>query len=558
MQSQLHAGNVMRRLFPFLEWAVLLDRNSAFADIWAGVTAGVLILPQAIALATLAELPPEIGIYTAIFPVIICALFGSSWHVLSGPNTSISVMIATVIGAYATQGTPDFVMYAITLTFMVGAIQILFGLLRLGVVFNYFSHTVMMALVIGVGIIIVIQQLGDFFGLMVNSGEPVEDTLYSVTSRLGEANWYAALLGVITVLTGLYIKRKNRRYPFIIIATLTGLAGLWLIEFLFGSNTNIDKLGYLSLSSLPLSVPDFSPTNFYEAAEGLMIGAVIVAFLGLMQSAVIARAIGVKSGQIVNLNQEIVGQGLSNMGGSFLSCYPSCGSFNRSAANFDAGGRTPLAGIVSAIVLAGMVVLGAPLIAQLPIAVVAGVLILVGLGLIDVTYIKSVLSVRGESRIVFLLTVCTSVYSGLEWGVFLGIFLSIVIYLRHVSKPEAAIVSSDEARQYLPAGVDENNAIVLHLSGSLFFGSTANVERTFTDIAAGDKRKNVLVIAGEYIDNLDDAAANMIQSESQKRRVAGGDLYIWFRNDAMDKDIASTQLARKLGIDHVLYVITHD
>jgi len=551
--------NWTEKVFPFLSWTSMLDRSTVAADLWAGIAAGVLILPQAIALATLAELPPEIGIYTAIFPVVICALFGSSWHVLSGPNTSISVMVAMIIGAISSVGTPDYIIYAITLTFLVGVIQVAWGFFKLGGVFNYFSHTVMMALVIGVGFIIIIQQLGNFFGLTINASEHVEDTLYSIFFRLPDANWYATSLGAMTVATGLVVRKYRPKWPNVILATSTGLIGLWLFEnVFFGSDINVDKLGYLSLDAIPLSMPDFSPTHFYEVAEALIMAAFMISFLGLMQSAVIARAMAVKSGQIIDINQEVIGQGLSNLGGAFMSCYPSCGSFNRSAANYEAGGRTPLTGIFSAIALALLVILAAPVLAYLPLSVVAGVLFLVGIGLIDVTYIKKVVSVRGTSRNVFLLTLFVTVYGGLQWAVMLGIFLSIVVYLRSVSRPEIDIVNSNEAHQYLPEGVSDEDATVVHMAGSIFFGSTATLERIFADIAKQDERKNALIIAGEYIDNMDEAGATSLLNEALKRKQSGGAMYMWLRNDKLDSIMKTSGLRDAIGADNILYVISVD
>jgi len=549
-------NKLIRSVFPFLTWTRLLDRETVRADIMAGIAAGVLILPQAIALATLAGLPPEIGLYTAIFPVILCAIFCSSWHVLSGPNTSISVMIIMILSAYATEGTPDFVMYAITMTFIAGCIQVVFGMLRLGGIFNYFSHTIMMALVIGVGIIIIIQQLGDFLGLTAVSGEPVEDTLMALPSRLKDANHFDVIIGLITVGSGLLVKRYRKHWPYIIIAMVAGMLAGWLIEHTIIGAGDFDKLGYLSLSALPLSAPDFSPNNFYEAAEGLIMGSSIIAFLGLMQSAVIARAMSVKTGQVVDLNVESIGQGISNIGGSFLSCYPSCGSFNRSAANLEAGGRTPLTGLISALVLAGLVAVAAPVLAHLPMSTVAGVLLLVGWGLIDVPYLKKVLRIRGETRIVFGLTLFTTVYGGLEWGVMLGIVLSIVVYLRSVSVPDYNILETIEANQYLPEGVTDDNATVLRLSGSIFFGSTAALERTFTDLADQDRRQGILVIDGEYIDNLDEAGANALIAEADKRHKAGGDMYLWLRNRRLDGIIDGSGLRCALGDGHIFYVKT--
>jgi len=555
MNEALSRRSWLKRLLPFMEWVPMLNSQVVRADIIAGVVAGMLILPQAIALATLAGLPPEIGLYTAIFPVIIAALFGSSWHVLAGPNTSISVMVALIVGAYASEATPDFVMYAITLTFMAGVIMVIFGFARLGVIFNYFSHSVMVALVTGVGIIIIVQQLGNFLGLTVNSGEPVEDTLYNLFFSLPRANVYTTIIGISTVTAGILIKRYWPRIPYIIGAVVIGRLTAFLIDLAVGSgNTGVDKLGYLSLSALPLSAPDFSPTSFYEAAEGLVMGAFMVAFLALMQSAVIARAIGVKSGQHVDIDQEMIGTGLSNLAGSFLSCYPSCGSFNRSASNYETGGRTPLTGIISAIVLALLIVFAAPIIAQMPLAIVGGVLILVGMGLIDTDYIKKTLRIRGETRIVFVLTVVTTVYGGLQWAVMLGIFLSIVVYLRSVSRPELGIVSADEAQQYLPDGVTDEYSTVLHLSGSIFFGSTPTLERGFADVARNDAHKGALIIAGEYIDNLDEAGATALITEAVKRRDAGGSMHLWLRNASFDHVIRNSGLLAAIGENNIHYV----
>lgn len=539
-------ANPARTILPFLAWLPMLDRETVRADIIAGIIAGVLILPQAIALATLAELPPEIGLYTAIFPVVICALFGSSWHALAGPNTSLSVMVAMVIGGYATQGTPDFVMYTITLTFIVGVVQLGVGFLRLGGIFNYFSHTVMFAIVTGVGIIIIVQQLGNFLGLTVNSGEPVEDTLYNILHSVPYANWYAAGLGLLTVATGVLVKRFRRHWPHLIIAVIVGLTGSFVLDMMVGSAVaDVDKLGYLSLSAIPLSAPDFSPNNFYEAAEGLMMGGFMIAFLGMMQTVVIARAIAIKSGQHVDINQEVIGNALSNIAGSFLSCYPSCGSFNRSAANFDSGGRTPLTGIISALALVVLVIFAAPLLAHLPMSVVAGVLFLVGWGLIDIKAIGKLLRIRGEGRVVFLLTVFAAVYGGLEWGVMFGIFLSIITYLRGVSKPEFVVLFDREAEQYTPEGV--KNATVVTVSGSLFFGSTPILERMLTDLGHQDDRKSALVIVGNHIDNMDEAASITLHQEAVKRRGNGGDLHLWLRDHRMDAMLDETGLLDLLG-----------
>ena len=269
--------NAFFSLFNCTAWLRSLNRAVIKNDLIAGIIAGVLILPQALALAlalalaTLAGMPPEYGLYTSIFPVIIASLFGSSRQALSGPNTALAIMIATALAPYASLGTPDYIMYAITLSCIVGVIQLLFAVFRLGVIFNYFSETVLVALVTAVGITIILRQSGDFMGIIMNVPEDIDYTLYRLFFSAHLINGYAVTVGITTVLAGMLSKRYRPKWPHHIVVILAGTLMAEALDFLFGSATTaIDRLGHLSLSVTPFSSPDFSPGNFAEAAEGLM------------------------------------------------------------------------------------------------------------------------------------------------------------------------------------------------------------------------------------------------------------------------------------------------
>lgn len=544
--------NWMNRLFPFLIWMPMLNRDIVRNDIIAGIVAGILILPQAIALATIAGMPPEYGLYTSIFPVIIAALFGSSWHVLSGPNTAIVVMISMAVMPFASVQTPEYIAYVITLTFMVGVIQMFFGFMKFGAVFAYFSHTVMVAIVTGVGIVIIVQQLGDFMGITVNKPEAIQDTLYQLAHSLHLSNTYAIIISASTFLSGYLVKKYIPKLPYLIVAVVVGMVVGAVIDFFIGlNNVDVYMLGNLSLSALPFSAPDFSPENFAEAAIGLIPASFVIAIMGLIQSTVIAKSMSVHSGQSIDMNQEVIGQGISNVAGSFLSCFPSAGSFNRSASNIEMSGKTPLVSIVSAIVLGILIFAAAPLLARMPIPVMAGVLVLVGMGLIKINDIKKMLKVRGAGRIIFLLTLFVTLYSGLKYGVMVGAFFSIVVYLKSVSTPDIELLFSEEADIYNPK--DAQNTTVLHISGSLFFGSITSLEFSFFDLAKEEGRDKVLVIAGEHIINIDQAGVELFISEVKKRRAAGGDFHLWLRDHKLDKDLKDFGLIDVLGKDHIHY-----
>lgn len=551
---RLHRLRAFHPYLPFLSWLPRLDRTTVRKDAVAGITAGVLILPQAIALATLAGMPPEYGLYTAIFPVMVVCLFGSSLQSLSGPNTALAVLIAMTVAPFASIGSPDYVQYAITLTFMAGMLQLALGMLRLGVVFNYFSHTVMVALVTGVGIIIVVQQIGNFMGVVMNPNEDLDEILRQIMLATLRANPYAVSVGLVTVASGLLIRRYRRKWPHYILAVLIGMAAAQLINLLVGAaHARIDMLGFMHFSAFPLSAPDFTPERFAEFANFAYPAAIGMAVLGLMQSAVIARSVAAKSGQEgLDINQEVVGQGLSNVIGSFLSCFVSCASFNRSAANLEAGARTPLAGLISALVLALLVFLAAPLIAWLPLPVMAGVLVLVGAALVKVQDIRHLLATKGGGRIVFAMVLLTTLFGGVDDGVYLGIFLSIAGYLRGMSRPDVEMMFENEKKHFLLPGMALETTTGISIAGSLFFGSTAHLERALANIAAEDGRRHDLVLLCNYMNSIDISGATVLMQEAVKRRAAGRVAVVWLLEEHVKDPEVLKVFHRGFGVECVI------
>lgn len=548
----MKTNSIMLKLFPFLSWLPMLSKEIVKNDIIAGIVAGILILPQAIALATIAGMPPEYGLYTSIFPVLITAFYGSSWHVLSGPNTALVVMISMSILPYASIQTPDYISYVITLTFMVGAFQLFFGYMRWGAVFSYFSHTVMVAIVTGVGVVIIVQQIGDFTGITINKPEPLEDTIVQIFHSLYLTNGYALSIAATTFITGYIVKKYIPKIPYLIAAIAAGMLLGFILDMIVGlNNVGVYMLGHLSLSALPLSAPDFSPENFAEAAVGLIPAAFVISIMGLIQSTVIAKTMSVESGQPIDMNQEVIGQGLSNIAGSFLSCFASAGSFNRSASNMETGGKTPLVGIISAIFLGLLIFVASPILATMPIPVMAGVLVLVGMGLIKMKDIKKMIGVRGAGRWIFLITLGTTLYGGLEFGVVVGAFFSIVAYLKSISAPDIELLFPEEAEAYNPHNVD--NTTVLHVAGSLFFGSITSLEFSLADLAKEEGRQKTLVIAGEHIINIDQSGYELLINEVQKRRKSGGDFHLWLRDNKLDDGIKEFGLLNVLGKENIHY-----
>lgn len=535
-------------LLPFMSWMQQLNIGLIKSDIIAGIVAGVLIVPQAVALATIAGMPPEYGLYTAIVPVIIAALFGSSLQGLSGPNTALVIMIAGAIAPFAVAGSAEYIVFAITLSFLVGIFQLAFALFGLGGIFNYFSQTVMVALITAVGLLIILYQVDNFVGINL----PVSDKA-DVFAYLKLVNPYALLVGVATLMCGLLIRRYFSQWPHYIIAIVFGSCLAQMLDATLGnSTTNLIRLDAMSLSSLPLSVPDVSSSQFWSAAASLIPAAFFIAILGLTQSTVIARSIASKTGKKVSFNQEVLGQGLSNIVGSFFSCFPSCGSFNRSAANMDAGARTPLAALISAVVLAILVYSAGSLLAYMPVAVMAAILFLVGASLIKWHDIKLLVQDNSESRYVFMLILIATLSSGLQNGVLLGAFLSMVAYWRSNAKPEFVLLDDDQAKPYLPAKTS-SKAIVLQVSGSLLLSSVSDLETVFDDLAKRYGREQLVVIAADKMRNIDRDGLDMLDDEAHKRQMAGGSLQLWFDSPKVHVEFPDDVLFSHIRAGNIFY-----
>jgi SulP family sulfate permease len=419
------------RWLPFLAWWPGLTRETWRADILAALSGAIVVLPQAVAFATIAGLPPQYGFYCAMLPAVVAGLWGSSRHLVSGPTTAISVLVAATLGPLAAQGSAAYVSMAIALAFMAGLMQLAMGLARLGALVNFISHTVIVGFTAGAAVLIIVSQLGNFVGLELPRGAGWMRSIELGLGQLGLPHLLAATVGLATMGSGLLARRLWPRVPYMIVAMVVGSGVAALLKAVAGANAgSIRTVGALPGVVPPLSLPDLSPTT----VQSLLFPAAVVAVIGLTEAVAIARAVAVKSGQRLDADQEFIGQGLSNLIGSFTSAYPSSGSFNRSGINFEAGARSPMAAVLSAPILLAIALLAAPLAAWLPVPAMAAILFIVGWGLIDRVAIAQIIRRHPRERLVLLVT-WAGVLVDLEKGLFIGIVVSLLFYLYRTSQP---------------------------------------------------------------------------------------------------------------------------
>ena len=552
MQGSSTTSNISiwRRLFG--DWTQRVTPTTLRSDALAGLLGAVLVLPQGIAFATLAGLPPEYGLYTAIVPCIIAALFGSSWHVMSGPTNANSLALFAMLSPLALAFTPAYIQLALAVTLMVGVMQFLIGVLRLGSLANFISPAALFGFTSGAAVLIAVYALPDFLGLQPAKERGALAVLMHVGSQLAQLDKSALLVGVTTVLVALGARYVRPGWPFMLI----GLAAATALAV--GANLTVRTVGHISTPWPQFALPNFTDFSWASVSEllGLAFALTIVA---LGQAISIAKAVAAKSGQRIDANREFRGQGLSNIVGGFFSCYVSCGSMNRSMPNLQAGACTPLAAVFSACLLLALVAVSSSLLAKIPMAALAGLLLLVSVSLFDAPRWREVFTLSRTEFGVALATLIATLTIRLEIAILLGTLLSLMTFLYRTSKPAMRTMGFDqEGADRHFAVLDNNpNALaecpqlkLLRMEGEVYFGATQHVADKLHALRHERNPQKHLLVMGKSMNFIDLAGAKLWEQELHARRAMGGDLYFHRPRPEVIAMWQTTGFTRLLGPEH--------
>ncbi len=515
----------MNKIFPFLNW-LPLAKKSWKDDLIAGITGTIISIPQAVAFSIIAGLPPVYGFYAAITIPIIAGLFGSSYQMISGPTTAISIVIYSTLIKFVNPETDieAFISLALVLTFLTGLFQFTMGLLKMGKLVNFVSHSVIIGFTAGAGILIAFKQLKHVFGIKVPQGSTIVEIVTYISKHISETNWYVFLVAIgtlaIALLVKVFIKPLSRYYMLIAI-----VLGSLLAIILGGDANGIQTVGDIPSNLPPFRMPDFS----YENISKLSSGAMVLALLGLIEAVAIARAIGLHTHQKIDGNQEFIGQGLSNLIASFFSSYAGSGSFTRSGVNHQAGAKTPMSAIFASIFLMIVLLLFANYASFLPKAAMGGIILLVGYNLIDFHHIKQVYKSSGKELIVLTITLFGTLLFDLEFALIAGILTSFFFYMERTSKPNIATLGVNKQRRLINIIRDRDvlecsNIKILRIDGSLYFGSIEKISDYLSNLYDQNKIQHIL-IAGDGINFIDLAAAEWLTNEILKWKKNRGGIY---------------------------------
>jgi len=543
----------LAKYFPVLKWWPYVNKETLRDDFIAGITGAIIVLPQGVAFAMIAGMPPVYGLYTAIIVPIIAALFGSSRHLISGPTTAISLVVFAAISKMAEPGSQEFIQLALVLTFLAGAFQFGLGLARLGVLTNFVSHTVVVAFTAGAAILIITSQMKHVMGIELARGEEFITTWRMILSKVPDANPYVVIVGLGTLIIAIGVKALMPKLPHLLVAMVLGSV---LAQFMGGAASGISFVGEMPASFPPFQMPNLTTANIRELATN----AFAVALLGLIEAVAIARAIGAKSNQRIDGNQEFVGQGLSNIVGSFFSCYAGSGSFTRSGLNYEAGAKTPMSAIFAAVLLLGFLLVVAPLAAYLPMPAMGGIILLVGFNLIDFGEIKNIFKVSKREITVLATTFLATLFLELEFAIYIGVFLSLIFYLQRTSQPHIAVMAPDTdtpnnhfvniARK--PSLKQCPEIKIVRIDGSLYYGAVDHVASFLKEISEECSQRYLLIIANG-VNFIDLTGAEFIAKEAKRWRRMNGDIFISGLKRVAQDVMVDGGYRQEIGEDHFFF-----
>ena len=526
MEDTARKSLLGEKMFPFLRWRSLISRRTLRSDLLAGITGAIIVLPQGVAFAMIAGLPPEYGLYSAIVPAIIAAMFGSSFHLISGPTTAISIVIFTSLSPLADPSSSAYIEMALTLTFLAGLFQLALGLARLGAMVNFVSHSVVVGFTAGAAILIMTSQLTNVIGISSIKKHSFLHILADIAERLPETNIYVLCIASATLLTAVLFRIFLPRWPGMLIAMIGGSVMSLLMN---GSSHGVRLVGALPAHLPPLSHPYLTTAMIRELSPA----ALAIAMLGLTEAVSIARSVATRSEQRIDSNQEFVGQGLSNILGSFFSSYASSGSFTRTGVNYHAGAKTPMAAVFAALSLTGILLLIAPLTAYLPIASMAGILLLVSYSLIDTHHIGAILRASKPEAAVMTVTFLATLFVELEFAIYVGVILSLILYLNRTSHPNfVTIVPDPETRRRSFINIQKKplpecpQMKIIRIDGSIFFGAVNHVAEGLERITRESPEQAHILIVGSGINFIDVAGCQMLSQESHRLRINGRQVYL--------------------------------
>lgn len=519
------------------------------ADLVAGLTVGVVLLPQAVVFALLAGVPPERGLYVAFIASIVGALWGSSAHLQTGPTNTASLLTFSTIVTLAAPGTPEFLAAAALLAVLVGCFRLILGLARMGLLVNFVSDSVVVGFTAGVGVLIGAGELRSLMRLPAPDSATLFATLRNVVEHIGTIHLPSLFFGLATILLLQGLRRINKRIPGSLITVALSAIAVWL-----AGNA---RLEVVTVGTLPHSLPPFRLPPLFDLnlIGHLSTGALAIAAIGLVEASSIARSIAAQSGQRLDSNQEFVGQGMANIISGFFSGYPTSASFNRSGLAYESGARTSVAAIISGLFVPAAMFILAPTAAFVPRATLSGMLIVSASAMIDWRELGRIWRSSRADGVIMFATLGATLFFPLQFAVLSGILMSFGFYMLETSAPQVRSVVPDDSFRHLVYRPDRPvcpQLAIIDIRGDLYFGAVGHIEEVLDRLASANPSQRFVLLRLGSVDHCDISGVYLLEYLLRTCRERGGDLFLVDVRDSVAEFLRGAGFEAHIGIDHIL------
>ncbi len=554
----------MREYFPILNWGCNYKREDLAGDLTAGIIVASLLIPQGMAYAMLAGLPPEVGLYASIFPQIVYACLGTASMLSVAPVAVDSLMVATAVSAIASENTPEYWGYALTLALMVGIIELLIGIFRLGFVANFLSQAVISGFISAAAILIGFSQVKHLLGIKIPQTESFLSTVTAIFKESPHLNGITLTLGIISLGIllyfnlglGKYLQSKKIRESLIITITKSGPLILVIGSSLVVGLFHLDQFfGVKVVGDIPKGFPPFTLPNFdLNSIQLLGTSALAISLVGFMEAFSVGQFLASKKRKKVEANQELIALGASNITASFTGGYPVTGGLSRSVVNFSAGANTGLASVITALFLMLTVVLFTPLFYYLPQTSLAAIILVAVGNLLDFSTLKRLWQYNKLDAITWCSTFVSVLFTSAQQGIIIGVLISLLLHLARTSKPHIAIVgrvgNTEHFRNILRHPVTTSpHILAVRVDESLYFVNTKYLEDYLLKLVTEQKEVEYLLLVCSGINSIDGSALETLQRLIEDLHQMGIEFYLCEVKGPVFDQLEKVGFVDKLGRD---------
>ncbi len=504
---------MLKKYFPIFSWLEDYKKTYISGDVSAGITVGIMLIPQGMAYAMIAGLPPVFGLYAALIPQVVYAIMGTSRQLAVGPVAMDSLLVASGLGALSLSSIEEYSAMAIFLALLMGSFQFFLGLFRMGFLVNFLSKPVISGFTSAAAISIGLSQLKHVLGVAIKNSHQIHVFLQNVLQSINQVNWYTIAISITTIVVIKGIKKINKQIPAALIAVVLGIL---LIQL-----TKLNTFGVKIVGAVPEGLPDFAiPSIDYSQITKLIPMALTLALIAFMEAISIAKAVEEKHNDYeVDANQELIALGMSNMVGALFQSYPTTGGFSRTAVNDQAGAKTGVSSLISAVIVGVVLLFLTPLFYYLPNAVLGAIIMVAVLGLIDFNYPLQLFRNRKDEFFLLVATFLITLFIGIKEGILLGVLMSLLVLVYRTALPHIAILGRIKDTHYFKnterfsthTEVDDS-ILIIRFDAQLFFANKDFFKKElYKNILQKGAALKTIILNAESINHIDSSAVYMLK-----------------------------------------------